>query len=658
MVKIDRIKKDMAELLAIDKGIESIEVRADTLDEALADAAVQFDTKVSNLEYEVVERGFSGVIGFAKKPWAIRVYQNPTTVIQSKKSKVSVVAEGAASEDEAENNIVNGIYYIHRFGSDIVLKVVLPKNGGTDVNPNDIVSDLNFRADTVKFDKSKIEKFAKTGTDDAYEIIGSYNHVPANDAVFVVDIAKDRKSVFVTVTPPEVGGADLMEDQIRKAVEGQGIMAGISDEKINNLVDSPIYNAPVVVAEEIPPINGKDAYIVYDFETDKSKLRATENDNGQIDFKETNRIQNRVKGDKLAWKVPAEKGKAGKTLFAEYLEATDGKDIPLPIGKCTRVGDDGMSIIADANGQVLLVNDKVTIEPVMELAAVNLKNGGNIDFNGKVIVKGNIEDGFSVKAAGNIEVSGNVGACHLKSDGNIIVSQGIIGRDEAKIECVGSLWAKFIESSEIHVDENLIVQESIMSSVVEAQKKIVLTGKKAQIAGGRLSATEMISAKTIGVAGKPTELTVGVDPKLKRHLEELQAAQNENMKRMDEIDANIVALENQKKMRKALPKEKEESLKAFVEEKKVVTEQSYEYNEEITQIINRIKQLRSVGRVYASGTVYSGVTIYIRDEKEEVHSEVKNVMYELDLETRLVKRSKFVQPDLSDLKGPDGYSSD
>ena len=51
MVTLEAIRKDMAGFLSKDKSINFIEVRADTLDEALADAAVQFDARVANLEY-------------------------------------------------------------------------------------------------------------------------------------------------------------------------------------------------------------------------------------------------------------------------------------------------------------------------------------------------------------------------------------------------------------------------------------------------------------------------------------------------------------------------------------------------------------------------------------------------------------------------------
>ena len=65
MVRLDRIRNDLEKQLQIDKSLKYIEVRADTIDEALADASVQLDTRIVNLEYEVLEKGFSGIIGLA-----------------------------------------------------------------------------------------------------------------------------------------------------------------------------------------------------------------------------------------------------------------------------------------------------------------------------------------------------------------------------------------------------------------------------------------------------------------------------------------------------------------------------------------------------------------------------------------------------------------
>ena len=67
MVTLDKIRLDMKQRLQNDKGIQSVEVNADTLDEALADAAVQLNSKVSNLEYEIEEKGYKGFVGLANK---------------------------------------------------------------------------------------------------------------------------------------------------------------------------------------------------------------------------------------------------------------------------------------------------------------------------------------------------------------------------------------------------------------------------------------------------------------------------------------------------------------------------------------------------------------------------------------------------------------
>ena len=248
----------------------------------------------------------------------------------------------------------------------------------------------------------------------------------------------------VTVTPPALSGAEVSAEQIIRNLEIQGVVAGIENDKITEFVDNPVYNVPCEVAAAIKPQDGRDAYMVYHFETDSTKLRIKESKSGNVNFKELNQIQNVVKGQPLAQKMPPERGKAGKTLTGRYLEAKNGKDIRIPLGKNVELDKDGVTLIASENGRVVFEAERINVEPVLELDAVNIKTG-NIDFLGTVIVKGNVEDGYDVKASGNIEVGGTVGQSHLKTEtGDIIVSQGIFGHDVGVIQYGGSLWAKFI----------------------------------------------------------------------------------------------------------------------------------------------------------------------------------------------------------------------
>ena len=558
-------------------------------------------------------------------------------------------------DEEIQNFDKDGEYFVHRFGTEICLKVNLPVGKGKNINFSDVLNDIK-RSDTVDFDEKIVKKYTENGTGGIYEPVGHYSRNPAGDAIYVIDITKDELKATCTITPPALGGADVSEDQIKTALKSQGVVAGISDEKISALVDRPAYNVPVVVAEAVLPVDGRDAYIAYNFETDRSKIRAKEAANGQVDFKELNLIQNVVEGQPLAQKMLPERGKAGKTLYGRYLEAKNGKDINLPLGKNVTLDSDGRTILAACNGQVLLINDKINVEPIMEIDGVNIKSG-NVTFLGTVIVNGNVEDGYNVKASGNIEVNGAVGASRLESDGDIIVSQGIVGRDECEILCGGSLWAKFVQNSKVQVEENVIVQDSLMNCEVSAQHRIILQGKRAQITGGHLFATETVLAKNIGSAGGGTEtvIEVGIDPRAKHRLEDLREMQEKTVKEIDELELNIQTLENTKKVRRVLPAEKEESLKRYKLRKNELTNENDEFNKEIETILAHLRELKNIGKVYASGTVYAGVKIFVRDEKDEVRANVKSVIFYYD--EGFVRRGKYEKPDFSDVKGPEGYSN-
>jgi len=657
MITLEDIRNELQKKLQLDQLLRSVEVHADTLDEALADAAVQLQTRIQYLEYEVIERGSDGFMGIAKKPWVITAYETAEAAVEREKKKKKGTASSA--EEDSEVEIIqdkDAEFYIHYFDGLIMLKIVPPVGNGSTVNAKDVISSINT-GDSYEIKEAEIKRIVEKGdTEGVYLQVGTFIQNPVNDAIITVEISTDEMTCSIIATAPMSDGGEIQGDYIERQLEKQNISIGINQEKIAAFVDKPVYGVPYVVAEGVKPIDGHDAYIKYNFETDRSKIKIKESASGQVNFKELNLIQNVVEGQPLAQKMLAERGKAGKTLFGRYLEAKNGKDIPIPLGKNVRLDSDGRTILATCNGQVLLVGNKINVEPVMEVESVNIKTG-NITFLGTVIVKGNVDDGFNVKASGNIEVYGTVGNSQIEADGDIIVSLGIMGRDEGTIKCGRSLWAKFIQNTKVDVEENVIVADGIINSNVTCNKRIILQGKRAAIIGGHLFATEEINAKTIGSngGGSETILEVGYDPRRKQRLDDLQARQAVVVHELEEINLNMATLENQKQMRKSLPQDKEEALGLLYKQKGDLMDETESIAAEIQEIQDYLRELKIIGKISASGTVYPGVKLYIRDIKEDIRTEIKSVTFYL--ENGFVRQGKY-EPVSDDVKRtPDGYSA-
>ncbi len=658
MVTLDKIRAEMKSRLDTDQQLHHVDVHADTIDEALADASVQLDTKIGNLQYEVVEKGSDGFLGIGKKPWKLKIYQDPSTVKKVQK----LASDGLFTDEELESTekIVDrdGLFYVRHFGADIMLKVILPLGNGSAISLREVLDEVK-REDTISFDEDAIKKFIKNGTENDYQKVGEYKHVPAGDVLIAVDISKDEMSGKLIVTPPAMSGQEASFDAIKRACFQQGILADcVLEDKVREFVDTPVYNTPFEICHAVMPVDGHDSYISYNFETDPTKLKPKVSDeSGRINFKQLNQIQNVIAGQPLATKVPAEKGKGGKTLLGRWLDAKDGKDTIIQLGPNTEWDRDGITIKASIDGEVMVVNGKITVEPVKYLDAVNVKTG-DIKFVGTVIIKGSVEEGFRVEAT-NIEVNGIVDKSHLEATGNIVVSQGIFGKGEGYIKAGKSLWAKFINEATVEVEENVVVNDSIINSNVTAMKNIIVRGKKAQILGGHLLATEEICAKKIGSPGGGTEtiLEVGIDPRAKKRLEELQKMQSKNTTEYEKLDLDIQTLEQQKKLRKKLPQDKEDKLAEFKNKQQQLYQELEQINDEISSIQAHLKELKAVGKVKAEDTVYAGVKIYIRDALDEIKMDCKKTTFYYDDASKLSKRGEY-EPPAADVGMPDGYTTD
>ncbi|MDR1144306.1 MAG: FapA family protein [Spirochaetaceae bacterium] len=652
MVDFVQLQHAMKDRLERDRSIHAVDAEGATLEEAAAEAAVLLNLPVRRIEYEVTARGFSGLLGSGAKNWKIRAYERVTaeTIEEEKEAAAEAAAETARM---AVNK--DGEAALHLLYDGVFLKVTPPVGRGRKVNPAAVTQLIAARG-ISDYDLEKAQEIIRAEAG-IYERIGGFQRQPVNDAMVSVDITADEMKVSIIMTPPGLGGCDLSMETLLSFLRSNKVIFGVDEEVLSEYADKPSYKEPVQVAAGIRPADGRDAYIQYNFETDQSKVRLREGSNGRVDFKDLNIIQNVVEGQPLAVKIPAEDGTVGRTVTGKVLPAKNGRDIVLPLGKNVHIADDGVTIVADMNGQVVLSGGKINVEPVYAVQGnVNIKTG-NIIFLGNVVISGTVEDGYSVKAAGNIEVDGTVEKAELDAEGDIIVHQGITGKSTGIIRAGRSIWARFIENAQVEAGNMVVVSDGIINSRVDAFKRIVCKGKRASIVGGRLRATEEINAKSIGspTSGTETICEVGFDPKSKEQLEILEIKKAESEKQLEEIQLNIQTLINIKKQRKSLPEDKEAYLTELMDKRQELTEDLRKNKQETEKIQAFLATLKARGRVSASSKVYPGVKILIRDAKEDVRNEYRAVTF--ILENGLVRVTKYEEPDEESKKGPDGYFS-
>ena len=652
MIDFAQLQEIVKEHLEQDRTIRSIDASGPTLEAAVNEAAALLDTSVRRLEYEIIERGTTGFLGAGKKDWVIRAYERAR--VKKTKTEEEKLAEEAADDTPV---IVDkdGDAFVQCWPNGVFLKVTPPIGKGRKTYQAYALQVLHNR-NVVDFNAAMVEKVVNEAGG-VYVKVAEFDHKPQNDTMANVEVDDNEMRVYVTIIPPMEGGADITVEAYKSLMTQYRVYFGIKEEVLQELADRPVYKEKVEVAEGLRPVNGKDAYIDYNFETDQTKIRLKEGSNGKVNFKELNIIQNVVQNQPLAKKMPPEDGVDGKTVTGKILPARSGNDIPLPLGTNVHVGDDGDTIVSDINGQVILANGKINVEPVYTVEGdVNLKTG-NIIFLGTVIINGNVEDGFSVKAAGNIEVKGTVARAELDAEGDIIIYQGINGKSGGRIRSGRSLWSRFIENANVEAGNMVVVTDGIINSNVDALKSIICQGKRANIMGGRLRAGEEINAKVLGnsTSGTETICEVGFDPNSKIELERLQAAKAEADEELDSIKLDLQTLINTKKQRKTLPEDKEAYLQELMDRRQVLTEEMKKAAEGIQKVQEYMSEMQVRGKVSASTKVWPGVKIWIRDVKEDVRTEYKAVTFILD--NGLIRVSKYEEPDDLAKKGLDGYSS-
>lgn len=610
----------------------SLEVYADSVNQALEIASQELGVDISNLDYEVVEKGTKGLFGFGRLPY--RVIITPLKINEEHHDLDEIEMKLTGSYNPGINiddkKDADGTFSVRVSKTGVWLKVTKPKGKGLPV-ALEAVENKCYALRLGNFDRAGVTKAVKRADGEKIRI-GEWLPNPAYDSTMRVEVTEDELKAFVYFNPPKFSGRHMDYDDVLDVLRNAGVVTGIKDEVIKEYLEEMDYKKPLLAAEGQAPRDGKSAYIDYKVKVDKTTIKFEEDDAGKVDFRNLELLENVVVGQLLAVKVPLEEGIPGRTITNRVIPAKSGKDTAIKYGKGTILSEDETELTAEINGQVVFKVGRISVEPVFVVTKDVSLETGNIVFLGSVIIQGSVLDNFEVKAAGNVEVKGTVHKAFIEAEGDIIVHQGISGKDEAKIESTGgSVFAKFAQNANVIAERSVVIPEGILHCRVDAGEKIYSIGRRAKIAGGLIRAGDEVNAGYLGAEGSTkTVIRVGVNPKMLQQIDDLTDAKKLLEDELATLRLDLKTLNTQK--RNAGGKLSEDKEKMLVDLTSREEKQADRFNEiagELDELNEYMNLLEHKGKVCAEKIAYPGVEVYIKDKDFKIRDNYNHVKFSL-----------------------------
>lgn len=484
-----------------------------------------------------------------------------------------------------------------------------PTDGGQLLNIKEVTSYLE-RKNYKEFDLKAVNAAMQCCEEEKEVYIGHWDGIEVSE-MMDISISADKMQVICRFYPASKGGRILNARDIVESLAFRKIKYGMDQMAVYNFLQKREYCKDLVFVRGLAPVHGEDASIEYFFNTNRD-LKPKHNEDGSVNYKELNTISHVTEGQLLARLTKADPGTPGKNVMGEIVKPRNVKNLSLSFGNNIEINEDRTEIYSKVNGHASLYNDKVFVSNVYEVPADVDNSTGNIDYEGNVLVHGNVKSGFSIHASGDIIVEGVVEGAELFAEGQIIVKLGIHGMYKGVFYAGNHLIAKYIESATV-TSGGYVEAEIILNSDVSATNFVCVRGKKGLINGGVIRAGEYVEADNIGSEmGTATALEVGVEPEKKERFMQLSKEINELSKEMED---NKVIIDNYStKIKKGdhIPKDKLLYMQKLAKDYKEQLEHYDAIKTEMDEIHADMTASNSAF-VQVNRNIYPGVSISISD---------------------------------------------
>lgn len=439
----------------------------------------------------------------------------------------------------------------------------------------------------------------------------------------IVRISYDEMEAYLLL-PPLSSGDTYSLEEVKQAVQKAGVKAGIDEAVLASAVENCSYGREILFARGMEPVNGKDGFYEYKFNTNFDH-KPTLKPDGSVDYWSVHSVEIVEEGQVIATYTEPIEGLDGYTVSGKPKLAQRGRPAPPLVGQGFERSADGREYISKLTGKIDMKNDRIMIQSVYEVSGnVDLATG-NIDFRGDVIIHGNVTTGARIKATGNITIDGTAEGCNIEAGKDIILRGGMIGGEKASIKAKGNITAKFIEYSTVEA-EGTIEASSAMNSTIVGYDRIFFRGKNATVVGGTVYGCAGIETDCLGNGSElHTEVCVGVHKRLLQRLLTLQKEIEDITSMIEKINLGIKQFDELGKERNVDMRNDERRV-ALLRARIAKQAELAKHKEEMNHLQFIVEKSKGA-TVKVIHTVYPGVEVSINDAKIRIPSANKGVEF-------------------------------
>lgn len=319
---------------------------------------------------------------------------------------------------------------------------------------------------------------------------------PARVGAVSIEVSPDRMQAYLSLRPEEAAGANLYAEVV-SALHEAGVRFGIRHDEIIRALDSGSTTERVLIAEGEAPEEGKDARVAFAFDPAPA-FRPREREDGSVDHREVLMIAAVEEGDVVARIVPAVPGRAGILVDGRVLPNHAGHDrVRIVAGENVEEREGGRTFVARLRGHPVWDGWRVSVLPVFTIEGDVDGATGNVRFEGGLIVRGWVRQGFVVRARGDVEVLGGIeGGDVASAEGSVWVHGGV--RGGARVRAAKDVVARFVEASEATALRDAVLGDAALHAEISAGRAVHATEGRGLILGGVVRAQETISARVLG----------------------------------------------------------------------------------------------------------------------------------------------------------------